>query len=105
MVVKGPNGAISTTERETWTGKHRIELVVETADGEEARIINDFYQDDDESLICELNSTGSDHPAIFRLSRIGKVNYEDLSASKNIIEFPADQVKALLPIFLAQMAS
>jgi hypothetical protein len=84
--IRGPEGAVSITEHETWTGKYRVETVIESADGEEARIVNDFYQDDDNSLVWEMYSTGDDDPAVFRLSRINKGNVEDLSASKNITE-------------------
>jgi hypothetical protein len=51
LYVKGPKGGISTSVRETWTGKIRYELVAETAEGEQANIILDFYQDDDSLVL------------------------------------------------------
>ena len=91
LYMKGPKGAISTSVRETWTGKTRYELVAETAEGKEASIIVDFYQEED-SLVCELNTSESDQSAIFRISRIDKVNIEDLGASENINEITVDQI-------------
>ena len=83
--MKGPKGAISTSVRETWTGKIRYEVVAETADGQQATVIFDCYEDDD-SLVCEMNTSESDQPVRFKLSRIDRVNIEDLSASKNVNE-------------------
>jgi len=87
--MKGPKGGISTSVRETWTGKIRYELVAETADGQQATVIFDCYQDGDD-LVCEMNTSESDLPVLFKLSRIDKVNIEDLSASENINEITFD---------------
>jgi hypothetical protein len=95
MFMQGPKGGISTTVRETWTGKTRYELIAETADGQEATVTVDFYQEDD-SLVCELYTSESEESAIFRISRIDKVNIEDLSASENINEITAEQITAVL---------
>lgn len=91
--MRGPKGGISTSVRETWTGKTRYEMVAETADGEENTIIVDYYQDGD-SLVCELNANDSDEPAIYRISRVDKEDIEDLSASKNITEITVDTINA-----------
>lgn len=93
MNMRGPKGGISTSVRETWTGRTRYELVTETADGEENTIIVDYYQDGD-SLVCELNANDSDTPAIYRISRVDKEEIEDLTASKNITEITADTINA-----------
>ena len=95
LYMRGPKGGISTSVRETWTGKIRYELVAETAEGEEASIILDFYQEDD-SLVCELNTSDSDQPAVFRISRIDKVDIKDLSASENINEITVEMVNTEL---------
>ena len=102
--MKGPNGAISTSVRETWTGKIRYELVAETADGQQATVIFDCYQDDD-SLVCEMNTSESDTPVRFKLSRIDRVNIEDLSASENVNEITVDidgDLKGLVKTLLIQ---
>ena len=91
--MRGPKGGISTSVRETWTGRTRYELVAETADGEENTIIVDYYQDGD-SLVCELNANDSDTPAIYRISRVDKEEIEDLTASKNITEITTDTINA-----------
>ena len=93
--MKGPKGGISTSVRETWTGKIRYELVAETADGQESTIIFDFYEDGD-SLVCEMNTSGSDQPVCFKISRIDKVDIKDLSASENINEITVEQIEAEL---------
>lgn len=103
MYMKGPKGAISTSVRETWTGKTRYELVAETAAGEAATIIVDFYQEAD-SLVCELSTSESDQSAMFKISRIDKVNIEDLSASENINEITVDQIKTELANILKMVA-
>lgn len=97
--AKGPKGGISTSVRETWTGKTRYELVAETADGKEATITVDFYEDGD-SLVCELHTSESEQPAIFRISRIDKVDIVDLSASEKINEITVDQINAELKSIL-----
>ena len=91
LYMKGPKGGISTSVRETWSGKIRYEVFAENVDGEEAYIVLDFYEEDD-SLVCELNVDESDKSAIFRISRIDKLDLEDLSASNNIDEITADEV-------------
>ena len=93
--MKGPKGGISTSVRETWTGKIRYELVAETADGQESTIIFDFYEDGD-SLVCEMNTSGSDQPVCFKISRIDKVNIADLSASEKIDEITVERISAEL---------
>ena len=95
LYMKGPKGGISTTVRETWTGKIRYELIAETAEGEEASLTIDFYKEDD-SLICELKTGESDASLMFKLSRIDRIAMEDLSASKAINEITADMIKAEL---------
>ena len=97
LYMKGPKGGISTSVRETWTGKTRYEMVAETAEGESGTLYLDFYQDDD-CLVCELYSDESDESQIFRtsISRIDKLNVEDLSASENITEITADNISAEL---------
>ena len=93
--MKGPKGGISTSVRETWTGKIRYELVAETADGQESTIIFDFYEDGD-SLVCEMNTSGSDQPVCFKISRIDKVNIADLSASEKVDEITVERINAEL---------
>lgn len=93
--MRGPKGGISTSVRETWTGKTRYELVAETADGAEATTTLDFYKDYD-GLVCELYSNVSDQSAAYRITRIDKVDLEDLSASKNITEITVDSINAEL---------
>jgi hypothetical protein len=100
--MRGPKGGISTSVRETWTGKTRYEMVAETADGEENTIIVDYYQDGD-SLVCELNANDSDTPAIYRISRVDKENIEDLTASKNITEITVDTINAEMENILKLM--
>ena len=46
-------------------------------------VATDFYQEDD-SLVCELYTSEPDQAAVFRISRIDKVDIKDLSASENI---------------------
>lgn len=99
LYMKGPKGGFSTSVRMTWTGKTRYELVGETADGEQDHIIVDFYEDDD-SLICELNTNKSDEPAMFKISRIDRADIEDLSASKDINEITVDKINAELESLL-----
>ena len=99
LFMKGPKGCISTSVRETWTGKIRYELVAETAEGKETSIILDFYQEDD-SLVCELSTNESDRSVMFKIRRIDKWNIEDLSASENINEITVDQINAVLESLL-----
>ena len=95
LYMRGPKGGISTSVRETWTGKLRVELVVETANGESKSMIIDFYQDGD-SLIQELNVEGSDTTVQFKVSRIDKTEIEDLSASEKINEVTVEKLEAEL---------
>ena len=95
MFMRGPKGSVSATVRETWTGKTRYELIAETAEGEESSITVDFYQEDD-SLVCELYTSEPDQAAVFRISRIDKVDIKDLSASENINEITVEQIEAEL---------
>lgn len=95
LYMKGPKGGISSSVRETWLGKLRYELVAETADGKESSFTVDFYEDWD-SLVCELYTNESDQSAKFMISRVDKLNIEDLSASKNINEITVDSIKAEL---------
>ena len=104
LYMKGPKGAISTTVRETWTGKIRYEVFAETAEGKEASFTVDFYQDGD-SLVCELNSSESDQPAMFKLSRIDKVNIEDLSTAENINEITVEKINAELESLLKEITT
>ena len=106
MYMKGLNGGISSSVRETWTGKTRYELVIETADGQEATMYLDYYQDDD-SLVGEMYTDGSDETVQYRLSRIDKVDIKDLSTSEKITEITAEQInadmEAILKIALPMM--
>ena len=95
LYMRGPKGSIGTTVRETWTGKTRYELVIETAKGEEATITCDFYEDYD-SLVCDLYTDVSDDYATYKISRIDKVDIEDLSTSEKITEITEDQINAML---------
>jgi len=102
LYMKGPKGGISTSVRETWTGKLRVELVVETANGESKSMIIDFYQDGD-SLIQELSVEGSDTTVQFKVSRIDKTEIEDLSASEKINEVTVEKLEAELEKILKDM--
>ena len=95
LFVRGPKGSISATVRETWTGKTRYELTVETAEGKESSVTVDFYQEND-SLVCELYTGETDQSAVFRISRIDKVEIKDLSALENISEITVEQIEAEL---------
>ena len=103
MSMKGPKGGISTSVRETWTGKTRYELVAETAEGAEATITLDFYKEYN-GLVCELYSDASDQSAMYRITRIDKVDVDDLSASKNITEITVDKIYAELENILKLVA-
>ncbi|MBR3017829.1 MAG: hypothetical protein IKH57_12280 [Clostridia bacterium] len=103
LYMKGPKGGISTSVRETWTGKQRYEMVAETAKGEEVTITIDFYQDGD-SLVCEMYSDKSEQTAVFKISRIDKTNIEDLSASEKITEITVEEINAVLDGFLKLLA-
>lgn len=92
LFIKGPKGSISTTVRETWTGKTRYELYAENAEGKEASLTIDFYEDGD-SIVSEMRTSESDQSALFKISRIDKVNIDDLSASENIIEITAEMIE------------
>lgn len=91
LYIKGPKGGLSTSVRETWTGKARFELVAENAKGEESTVIVDFYQDED-SLISELYSDKADQTVLFKISRIEKANFDDLTAAQNINELTVDGI-------------
>ncbi len=101
--VKGPKGGISTSVRETWTGKTRYQLVAETADGAEATVTADFYEDGD-SLVCELYSNVSDQTEMFTISRVDKADIPDLSVSKNLTEITVDSINAEFENLLKLMA-
>ena len=103
LYIKGPKGGISTSVRETWTGKIRYELVAENNKGEEATVIVDFYEEDD-SLIFELSTNKSDRTVMFKISRIDKVNIEDLSASEKITEITVEDINAVLDGLLKLIA-
>ena len=103
LYMRGPKGGISTSVRETWTGKTRYELVAETADGKEASVTVDFYEDGD-SLVCELYSGESDQSAMFKISRIDRVDIQDLSASENINEITVEQIEGELESLLKAIA-
>lgn len=110
LYIKGPEGGISTSVRETWTGRTRYEMVAETAEGETGTICFDFYQDDD-CLVWEMYTDESLESDIFRISisRIDKLTVEDLSASGNITEITADKISSeleslMLPIMPIQSA-
>lgn len=91
MYMKGPKAGISTSVRETWTGKTRYEVVAENAKGEEFTVTVDFYEEND-SLVSELHTNQSDRTVVYRISRIDKVDIEDLSASEKITEITADEI-------------
>ena len=95
LYMKGPKGGISTTVRETWDDKLRFELFAENVEGEEASIVVDFYEEED-SLVSELNIDDSDRSAMFKLSRIDKLDVEDLTASDKIDEITVEKVYAEL---------
>lgn len=102
LYMKGPKGGISTSVRETWTGKTRYELVVETADGKESSLTVDFYEEDD-SLICELKTDETDQSLMFKISRIDKLDIADLSASENVTEITEESIKAGFAKILQQI--
>lgn len=91
LYIKGPKGGLSTSVRETWTGKMRFELVAENDKGEETSVTVDFYEDDD-SLVSELYTNKSDATVQFKISRIDKIALEDLSASEKINEITVDDI-------------
>ena len=95
LYMKGPRGGISTSVRETWTGKYRYELVTENAQGETNVMVLDFFEEDD-SLICELSTDKSDRTVQFKISRIDKVTIDDLSASENITEITVEDIQSEL---------
>ena len=103
LYVKGPKGGLSTSVRETWTGKLRYEMVFENADGDEFTMTVDFYEDDD-SLVCELTGSESDDSLMFKLSRIDKVAIKDLSTAEKIDEITAEQIEAEIVKVLNMMA-
>ncbi len=95
LYMRGPKGGFFTSVRETWTGKIRFELFGETAEGQETSVTVDFYEGDD-CLICEVKTNESDDSLMFKLSRIDKIEMEDLSASWNINEITVDMIKTEL---------
>lgn len=108
LYLKGENGGISTSVRETWTGKTRYELFAEFADGKDITITADFYEDFD-SLVCEVYTDESDDSLKLMLSRIDKLAIDDLSAAKDIKDITVENVndeieKAVKPVvdFLGQ---
>jgi hypothetical protein len=103
LYVKGPKGGLSTSVRETWTGKLRYEMVFENADGDEFTMTVDFYEDDD-SLVCELTNSESDDSLQYKLSRIDKVTIKDLSTAEKIDEITAEQIEAEITKILNMMA-
>ena len=100
--MKGQNGGISTSVRETWTGKTRYELVAESADGKEATVTVDFYEYGD-SLVCELYTSESDQSATFKISRIDKLDIPDLNASEKIDEITAEKIEGELTNLLKSL--
>lgn len=97
--MRGPKGGISSSIRETWTGKTRYELVFENAEGVSASLIIDFYEDDD-SLICEMKTSESDQSLKYRISRIDRVEVNDLSASEKITEITGETLKTEMEALL-----
>ena len=95
LYAKGPKGGISTSVRETWTGKIRYVLVAESAKGEEVALTFDFYEDGD-SLVCEMFSGNAENSLKIKLSRIDRVDIRDLSTSEKINEITAEDIKAML---------
>jgi hypothetical protein len=95
LYVKGPKGALSTSVRETITGKTRYEIVGETIEGEETTIIFDFY-DEDDALVAEMKLPDSDESMLFRISRIDKEDIADLSAAEKIIEITGEDINTAL---------
>jgi hypothetical protein len=95
LYAKGPKGGISTSVRETWTGKIRYEIVAESAEGEEVSITVDFFEDGD-SLVCELFTDKAEDALKIKLSRIDKVDIKDLSTSDKITEITIEDIKALV---------
>ena len=51
---------------------------------------------EDDSLICELRTGESDQSLMFKLSRIDRIDIEDLSAAENVTEITGDTLKAEL---------
>lgn len=103
LYMKGPKGGISTTVRETWDGKLRYEIFAENVDGEEDSIVLDFYEEDD-SLVSELKIDGVKQSMLFKISRIDKLDIEDLSVSNNIDEITVDEVYTELENILKMVA-
>ena len=103
--MKGPKGGISTSVRETWTGKTRYEIVAENEKGEESSVTIDFYEDWNGNLVCELNSSDNNESAKYMVSRIDKLNIEDLSAAKNLNEITVNSINAELDKLLNAFVS
>jgi hypothetical protein len=98
--IKGPNGGISSSIRETWTGKTRFELYVESDKGEDAHLIIDAYEEDD-SLVVEIQDANSDGPSLlYKISRIDKIDIADLSAAENVTEITAEMITNMLESLL-----
>ena len=101
--IKGPKGGLSTSVRETWTGKIRYEIFFESAEGQEASFIIDFYEDGD-SLVCELKNDGNGESAVFKVSRIDRIDMADLAAAENINEITVENIISGIETILKLMA-
>lgn len=101
--MRGPKGAISTSVRETWSGKIRYELVAENSEGKQASVIFDFYEEDD-SLVCEMSTYDSDNTATLKISRIDKVDIQDLSTAENLNEITVEKINDELGGLLKALA-
>ena len=93
MYLKGLEGGLSTSVRETWNGKTRYELIAENDKGEESSVTVDFFYDLGD-LVCELNSSETDESVKYVISRINKLDIEDLSTAKNLNEITVDSIDA-----------
>ena len=99
LYAKGPKGCVSASILETWTGKVRCELYVETAEGKENSLVVDVYEDED-SLTCEVKVNDAEDSLKLKLSRIDRIEIEDLTASENITDITEDMLKAEVAKFL-----
>lgn len=99
MNLRGPKGGISTSVRETWTGKLRYEMYIETAEGKEGNLIIDFYEDDD-ALICDIRSSESEHTDTFRLVRVDKVEMDELTKSAKCVEITEDVINKVIDMVI-----
>ena len=101
--IKGPKGGLSTSVRETWTGKTRYEVIGESADGKETSLTLDFYEDGD-SLISEMKTSESEQSIMYKITRVDKLDIADLAASENIDEITVERLNAELETLLKLMA-